>query len=126
MSQYNAGGDKGLVASGDLGDAVIVKKSSASQVVVGAAATDALIGVTVGSAKSGDPVSVRLRSAEGTSKVKLGGTVTLGAKVTSNGSGLGVATTTGGNEVVGIALEAGVSGDIIEIMNTTGQVVAGA
>lgn len=48
---------------------------------------------------------------EGVSKVKLGGTVAAGDRLTSDANGLAIVATTG-KQVVGIALVAGVSGDV--------------
>lgn len=53
---------------------------------------------------------------DGVSKILLGGTVAAGARVMCNASGLGIAATTAGNAVIGIAQEGGVSGDIIPIL----------
>ncbi len=47
--------------------------------------------------------------------LRLGGTVTIGAYLTSDGSGYGVATTTTGAWVGAEALQAGVSGDFITV-----------
>lgn len=52
--------------------------------------------------------------------LELGGTVTAGASLTSDASGKGVATTAGTDFVGAVAMEAGVSGDLIRV-----QVVAG-
>lgn len=57
----------------------------------------------------------------GTSKLKIGGNVNEGDRLTADASGYGVATTTAGHTVGAIALTAGVSGDIIEV-----QVVPGS
>jgi hypothetical protein len=56
----------------------------------------------------------------GTSKVVASGTITRGAFCTPQSDGSVIATTTGGNAVVGIALQSAVSGDIFEIMLTPG------
>jgi hypothetical protein len=122
MSQFNVGPEKGLVAASAIGDGVIVKTNSSKQAVIAAAATDVLLGVTDGAVSAtGDIANVRLRSAQGTLKVKLGGTVAVNDAITSNGSGLGVTTTTAGNQILGYALEAGVSGDFIEVLPATGK-----
>lgn len=55
----------------------------------------------------------------GVTKVKLGGTVSAGGLVTSNGSGAGVAASSG-NFVAGVALADGVSGDLIPVLVTPG------
>lgn len=125
MSQYNAGPEKGIRATANLDEGLIVKLEN-GEAVVATAGTDVALGVTTTNVEAGQVASVRLRSAEGTSKVVLGGTVAAGAKVTAGAGGKAVATTTAGNEVVGIALESGVANDVIEIVNTTGQLVAGA
>lgn len=115
MSQYNESGNKGYVATAALADGLAVKIAS-NAVVVATAATDKIIGVTVGAIAAGETGTIRLRSAQGTMKVKLGGTVAVGDRITSNGAGALITTTTAANEVVGVALEAGVSGDFIEAM----------
>lgn len=58
----------------------------------------------------------------GLTKLLLGGTVVAGGKIASNGSGVGVAATTG-NTVIATALTGGVSGDIIEAV-VPGQALA--
>lgn len=118
MSQYNEDGNKGYVATAAIADGLCVKLSSGN-VVVATAATDKIIGVTVGAVAAGETGTIRLRSAAGTMKVKLAGTVTVGARLTSNGAGALIATTTAADEVVCIAMEAGVSGDFIEAMPAT-------
>ncbi|MEE8151267.1 MAG: hypothetical protein V3T43_06085 [Nitrosomonadaceae bacterium] len=54
--------------------------------------------------------------------VELGGTVTAGAKLTSDSAGKAVATTTDTDHYGGIALEDGVSGDIITMLIAPGMV----
>lgn len=54
----------------------------------------------------------------GIAKVKLGGTVAPAATITANASGLAIATTTSGDLVAGIALDGGVTGDIIAVKVT--------
>lgn len=54
--------------------------------------------------------------AEGTvALVKLGGTVTGGAKITANASGQGIATTTAGDFYVGVCTESGIAGDLVPV-----------
>lgn len=122
MSQLNTGPSKGLVALTALAEGTIVKINASKQAVKGAAATDVLVGVVENDVAAGEVASVRLRSAQGTTKVKLGGTVAINAAVTSDANGLGVATTTAGNQIVGYAFEAGVAGDLIEVLNSTAKV----
>lgn len=115
MSQQNEGNSKGYVATAAINEGLAVKIAS-GQAVVATAATDAIIGITQGKYAAGETASIKLRSGAGTVKVKIGGTVAVGAKLTSNASGALITTTTTGNEIVAIALEAGASGDFIEAM----------
>src|SRR4051812_767753 len=110
MSQYNASGEKGYVATAALADGVAVKLVS-KQAVVATAGTDLTVGVTVGKAGAGDVASIRLRSAQGTMKVKAGGTIAVNDAVTATTAGAVITTVTAGNQILGYALEAGVSGD---------------
>jgi hypothetical protein len=125
MSQWNTSGHKGYISTAAVTRGTIVKLTTATVsgqtvpvVVAATAATDAIIGVTTEDASAGAVVDVRFRNAQGTSEFKLGGTVAVGAFITSNGSGAAIATTTTGNEIVGRAVEAGVTGDFIEAINT--------
>lgn len=115
MSQFVEGSNKGYVATAALADGIIVKLASGN-VVVSAAATNKFIGVTVGAIAAGETGTIRLRSTAGTLKVKTGGTIAVGDRVTSDAAGKAVATTTAADEVLGMALEAGVTGDFIEVM----------
>jgi len=99
----------------------IVKSVVKGQIVAAAAATDILIGTINASAKSGFDIDVRLRSASGTLAVLLGGTVAVNDAVTSNAAGLGIATTTAGNQILGYAQEAGIAGAIIELLPSTAK-----
>lgn len=123
MSQYNVGGDKGFIANADLSAGTIVKLS-AGKVVAATAGTDVSIGVLTSDVKSGQTADVRLRSAEGTVKVLAGGTIAAGEKVTATTAGKALKTTTAGNEVLGVALEAAVSGDLFEVMPSNSQLAA--
>ena len=55
-------------------------------------------------------------SLSGTSKLTLGGTVTVGAYIKSTSTGAGEATTTNTDIYFARALEAGVTGDVIEVL----------
>lgn len=116
MSQLNREGLKGFAIATTQTEGKIVKVSAAGTVVLAAAATDKLIGVLNSDVTANDTASVALRSSPGTFKVLLGGTVTLNAYITTNATGLGIATVTTGNEILGQALEAGVAGDLIEVV----------
>lgn len=115
MSQAQYSGSKGFVATSALGLGVAVKLSS-GEVVAATAGTDKIIGVTENSCEAGEVVSVRLRNASGTAKVKSGGSVSIGDRVTATTAGKLIATTTANDEVVGLALEAAASNDVFEVM----------
>lgn len=121
MSQSVRGFEKSKIAGEDLTSHQfgIVQLSAAGQIEAGEAATDLLVGVLQNTPGAGEMATYRFI---GTTKVKLGGTVGVGAWVTSDASGHGVATTTDGNVVIGRALEAGVDGDIIEVQLALGTV----
>lgn len=118
MSQFQGGTDITLSISEDLSaKQFFCMKIGASD--NSALLNDSLGGVCVGVLQN-DPDNSkdfvgRLRIS-GTSKIALGGTVTRGDQVVSDASGNGVTDSAANQFVVGIALESGVSGDIIEIM----------
>lgn len=85
---------------------------AAGAVALAASATALIIGVVQNLPVVGEAANVRTM---GTTKVKLGGTVTAGAWITSDAAGKGIATVTVGNIVIGRALAAGVNNDIIEV-----------
>ena len=115
MSQYNASGHKGFKATAALTAGTIVKLVN-GEVVVATDDNDKFIGVVVADVGAGEVADVRLRSAQGTVKVRAGGNVAVGDYVTTDADGEAVATTTVGAEVLGMALEAGVDNDLIEVM----------
>lgn len=127
MPRFREGSNMGFISTNDLsaqavGSIVKVDSSNApNQVVLAGANGTGAIGVTMDQAAAGQTITVRLRTAAGTLFVKLGGTVAVNDAVTSNGSGLGITTTTAGDEILGRALEAGVSGDVIEILPFLGK-----
>ena len=91
----------------------IVRFSAENTAVAASAATDKLVGISdnVGG-DANDTVDVIL---DGIALVKLGGTVAFGDLVTSDATGQGVATTTAGNRVIGVAMQGGVTGDLIGV-----------
>lgn len=91
-----------------------------TKVIVGAAATDKAIGVSdnIGGATD-DTIDVIL---DGIALVKLGGTVAFGDLVASDGTGQGVATTTATHRYIGVAMEDGVSGDVIGVRLAPGLI----
>jgi hypothetical protein len=126
MSHYVAEGFKTLSAATALTAYTAVKLDANGRVIAAAAATDIIVGVVHKAVKAPQngqyfPADIRLRSAEGTMNIQLSGTVAAGAAVTSDASGKGVATTTAGNQLLGYALEAGVAGDVIEILPTSSK-----
>lgn len=115
MSQFVKSFSKSLVSAADLSAnaGYIAKLDTSGNVVLAAAATDNIVGVIEdGAGASGTAVSYQFL---GTAKVKAGGTISIGAWVTADSAGKGVATTTDKDVVIGRALEAAVSGDIIEV-----------
>lgn len=88
------------------------------------AATQTLIGVSdaVGQDTAGDRVDVIVN---GEADVKLGGTVTRGDFITAGAAGVGVAAAPSAgvnNGVIGIAMQSGVSDDIITVRLSLGQI----
>lgn len=92
----------------------IVKFSASETVILGAAATDSLLGVTDDFCNPavGDRLDVTLI---GIAMVKTAGVIPRGALVTSNGAGLGVVSATT-DRAVGVALETSASGDVIPVL----------
>lgn len=91
--------------------------NSSEQIVVAGDGVHAL-GVIIEGGTSGVQSSIQFG---GIAKVKLGGTVSIMGPVASDGSGNGVAATSG-EHVMGVALQGGVSGDIIPVALVPGQV----
>lgn len=92
----------------------IVQLDASGNIEVGEGATDLLVGVLQNKPASGAAALVRFL---GTSKVKAGGVIAVGAWVTSDANGKAVATTTDGDIVIGryIGTAAAADGDIIEV-----------
>lgn len=84
------------------------------------AATDLMIGVS-GSRAVADDETVEVAIA-GIADVKLGGAVAAGDLLTANSDGEAITTTTAANRVIGIAMKAGVDGDIGEVLISPGIV----
>lgn len=118
MANYSEGPFITRLAGSDLSTKqyYIVKQATDRTVGLASAATDELFGVVHLPAASGGEVSVLGRNADGTFKVIAGGTVTAQAYLTSDSSGRAVATTNAGDQLIGIAQEAGVVGQIIEYL----------
>lgn len=114
MSQSTRSFEKAIVAGEDLSakQFFIAQLSAAGLLEVGEGATDLLVGVLQDGAVAGQAGTYRFI---GTTKVKAGGPIGIGAYVTSDANGKAVATTTNGAVVIGRALEAADTDDIIEI-----------
>lgn len=117
MSQNNYGANKGYKAGSDLSTKqwYLVKQTAVDTVDITSAGTDLVMGVIQNKPKSGEIADVLRVGGGATLKVKIGGTVSIGDRLKSDSSGRGVTTTTSGDVTFGIALQAGVSGDIIEV-----------
>lgn len=91
-----------------------------TKVVVGAAATDKVIGVSDNlGAASGETLDVIL---DGIALVKAGGTIAMGDLVASDATGQGVATTTATHRWIGVAMEDAVSGDLFGVRIAPGLI----
>lgn len=130
MPNYRDGGAMGFISTNDLSNSgagsvgKIVKIDSSNapdHIVLCAANGTGAIGVLLDSPLAGQTGTVRLRTAAGTLSVKANGTIAVGAAVTSDASGMGIATTTAGDQILGYALNSAVAGDIVEVLPSTGK-----
>ena len=93
----------------------VKQAAGANQVELATAATDQAVGIAQSKTHSDDTdVPVTLLNA-GTVKVKLGGTIAKGTEVSPGTGGKAAASATG-NIVHGITLQAGVDGDVVEMI----------
>lgn len=99
-----------------------IVKLASGLVQLASAGTDKLQGTLVNTPASGEIASVWLRSSNGTMKVKAGGTISENDAVTANASGLAVTTTSAGDQILGYACSAAVSGDVLEVLPSTAKV----
>ncbi len=115
MSQFVKGFTKTLTSAADLSAKAgyIAKIDTSGNLDLAAAATNKIVGVI--ESNDGGSGATAVYQFLGTVKVKLGGTVAIGDWVTADSAGKGVATTTDKDVAIGRALEAGVSGDMIEV-----------
>ncbi len=92
----------------------IVQLDATGKIEVGEGPTDLLVGVLQDNVDAGDPATYAFL---GTVKVKAGGTIGIGAYVTSDTAGKAVATTTNGHVVIGryVGTAAAADGDLIEV-----------
>jgi hypothetical protein len=77
------------------------------------AATDSVVGVIVEEAVQDKPITVQVM---GIAKVVAGGTITAGNRLTSDGNGKAIATSSAGNRTFGIAMASAVAGDIVSVL----------
>ncbi len=112
-----------LVAdTGGLTESLLVRATTGKKAATANGSTAAIIGVALYDAAAGQTATIQV---SGVARVKLGGTVNAGDPITSNASGLGVtaAPAAGVNAyILGIALEAGVSGDLIDVLIAPGRI----
>jgi hypothetical protein len=96
----------------------IVKGTAANTVDLATTSSDFILGTINNVDRAGQEVEVFMRNGTSSHKVVLGGTVAYGDALTANSSSKAVATTTAGDQFLGRAMQAGVSGDIIEYAPT--------
>lgn len=95
----------------------IVKLNTDGEFVLSAAGSDAHVGVLQNKPVENQTADVMGHHSPDTGKVKLGGNVTTRmSRLTSNGSGQAVVTTTEDDNIIGYALQLGDTGDVIEYM----------
>lgn len=95
----------------------IVKLDTNGKVVLASASTDKILGVLANAPVSGDPAVVRLINSVGTFKVKTANAgIAQGARLTSDSSGLAIATTTSTHVVFGRMPVASNANDIAEYL----------
>jgi len=115
---------KSYSAEGTISPCRLVKPGAADYgVVVATAGADKVIGVTMPlvSVVSGDSVEIMH---EGIADLQLGGTVTRGDLLMSDGTGQGIVAAAGAGanvRTIGTALVSGVSGDIIPVLLSPGS-----
>jgi hypothetical protein len=91
----------------------LAKIASDGDLELASAATDSVIGVVTEGAVADKPATVQFG---GIAKVICGGSITAGNRLTSDGDGKAVATSSAGNRVFGIALESGSANEIIPVL----------
>ena len=122
MSGQQIDRDRTFKAGADLTSSQFrfVKMSAQNTVVVATAGTDKIIGVLQNAPALNDTARVTLLNAQGTTQVVASAAIAVGAYVTATTGGKAVTTTTAGNVVAGIAVDAAAAdGDLIEIIPTS-------
>ncbi len=114
MSQEHVTFSRTILAGADLSanQNYFVKKDSNGNAVLCSVLGEASEGVLYNAPGNGEACTI---AQYGTKKVVAGGTVAVGAWVTTDAAGKAVATTTAGHVVRGRALESAVAGDVFEI-----------
>lgn len=125
MSQRIKAFEKTFSAENDLSSlqyTLVKLGSSANEVDSATDNQDTIVGVLENKPEAGEAASVQIL---GTSKVVASAAISRGDRVTATTGGKAVATTTDGDSVAGIALEAAsAEDDIIEILLTPGSLYA--
>jgi hypothetical protein len=108
MATETQGNNISRVAAADLSakQNFIVKTDANGKIVLAAAATDVILGTLRNAPGNNDTADVNAINGAGTGKVKVGAAVAKDAYLTTDANGKAIATTTAGNKVFGIALEA--------------------
>jgi hypothetical protein len=124
MAGLTSGITKNFTAEAAVTKRRIVKLgASDTAVLLGAASTDLLIGVsTEVDAVLGETCDVRL---DGIAEVEFGGAITRGSYVTSDATGRAVAAAPGAGvnaSVIGMAMVSGVAGDIGSVLLAQGRI----
>lgn len=107
--------------TGKAGYAIAIDTANANQVTLANAQTLPIIGILLTEGKANDVVTT-IMGQEGTARVIYGGTVAIGDKLTADANGKLITTTTAGDQVIAIALEAGSAGEYHEAMMMKGWV----
>lgn len=133
MPRYRDQGNMGFISTGDLSANTnigkLVKLDASGQIVLAAAATDKVIGVLLDNPGTGQTGTVRLLSAAGTLPIQFGGNVAAGDILVSNASGQAITGTKAAagaqpvSIVVGVALEAGATGELHECNSPAASVL---
>jgi hypothetical protein len=95
----------------------VAKLDSTGKVTPSTAATDKHVGVIeTNPSSTSDYAVVRMLQGDGTYHVIAGGTIAVGDLLTANSSSQAVATTTGGDQLIGQAIHAAATGDLVEFL----------
>lgn len=126
MAKYLEGREFGIFPTtvdltGKAGYAIAIDTSNAGQVTLANAQTLPIIGILSQEAVANDIPTVFLGQL-GTARAIYGGTVAAGDKLTADSNGKLITTTTAGDQVIAIALEAGVSGEYHQVLLMKGWV----